>query len=55
MTVLDDFDTPPDPPKEELENVLELKPPSKLLPNPFEKKSSCDTMRIVITDIETIL
>ena len=40
MTVLVDLDTPPKPPIEELEKVLELKPLPNPLPNPFEKKSS---------------
>jgi len=39
VTVLVDFDTPPDPPNEELLNVLELKPPPIPLPNPSAKKS----------------
>ncbi len=40
VTVLVDFEIPPDPPNEELLNILELRPPPKPLPNPPEKKSS---------------
>jgi hypothetical protein len=40
VTVLVDFEIPPDPPNEELLNVLVLNPPPKPFPNPFEKKSS---------------
>lgn len=44
VTVLVDFEIPPDPPKEELLKVLELNPPPKPLPNPPEKKSSLSNM-----------
>ena len=37
--MLVDLETPPPFPNEELENVLELKPPPNPLPNSLEKKS----------------
>jgi len=41
VTVLVDFDTPPNPPIDELLNELELNPPpNPFPPKPFEKKSS---------------
>lgn len=38
--MLVDLEIPPPPPNDELENVLELKPPPNPFPNPLEKKSS---------------